>query len=84
MRLFKFLFVATTIFLIASCDNSQNSSQEEKIVKVKIETYIDTVQNRFTGFQTNGAIKDELNTFLKTDFKKAINKGVLASVAARP
>jgi hypothetical protein len=80
MNLFKFLVIAATTFLIVSCDNSQNSSQEKKIEKLKVETYIDTARNKFAGFETNGAIKDELNNFLKTDFKKAIDKGVLADL----
>lgn len=83
MNLSKFLFIATTTFLIVSCDNSQNSSQEKKIVKLKVETYIDTVQNKFVGFETNGAIKDEINDFLKKDFKKAIDDGVLADLPFR-
>ncbi|MFZ1296554.1 MAG: hypothetical protein WAT16_00810, partial [Saprospiraceae bacterium] len=61
MNLSKFLFIATTTFLIVSCDNSQSSSQEKKIEKLKVEIYIDTARNKFAGFETNGAIKDELN-----------------------
>jgi len=80
MNLSKFLFLATTTCLIVSCDNSQNTTQEKKIVKLKIESYIDTVQNKFAGFETNSAIKDELNDFLKRDFKKAFDNGVLADL----
>ena len=80
MNILKFLFIAIVTFLIASCDNTQHSSQEKDNAKLRIETYIDSVQKKYVGYETNGAIKDELNDFLKKDFKKAINNGALADL----
>lgn len=74
----KLLFVVTAILTISSCDNPPN--QQKTIVKLKIENYIDTVQKKFPGFDKNGAIKDELNDFLKKDFKKSIDTGLLSDL----
>jgi hypothetical protein len=75
MKVLKFILIISTLLIITSCNNSKNSSQE--VVKLKIENYIDTVQEKFPNFETNTAIKDELNEYLRKDLKKAINKDIL-------
>lgn len=48
--------------------------------KLRIENYIDTVQKKFPGFGSNSVIKDELNDFLRKDFKKSIDTGLLTDL----
>jgi hypothetical protein len=75
MKIFKFILVLISFALGVSCNNSKKTSNE--IVKLKIENYLETVQNKFSNFDTNTAINDELNDYLKKDFKEAINDGIL-------
>lgn len=44
---------------------------------LKIETYINRVEKKFAGFETNSLITDELNNYLKKDLNKEIDKGIL-------
>nr|WP_315423924.1 hypothetical protein [uncultured Pedobacter sp.] len=61
--------------LFISCGSS--STVQKQTRTLNIERYLDSIQNKFNGYNTNTVIKDELNETLKKDFKKAIKKGVL-------
>lgn len=76
MKIFKFFILITGTICIYSCNNLQQKETQS----LKIETYIDSIQKKFIGFETNGAITDELNSILKKDFKNAMNKGVLTNL----
>ena len=76
MKIIKLIMLITGAICIISCNNLQ----QKEIPPLKIETYIDSIQKTFVGFETNGAITEELNSFLKKDLKKAIDMGVLTDL----
>ena len=78
MKIFKFILFLTLFAIVVSCNNSKKSSNE--IAELKIENYLETVENKFPNFETNTAINDELNDYLKKDFKEAINNGILTDL----
>ncbi len=78
MNSIKLFILAIVLFSIASCDNISNS--EQKIGKLRIENYIETLQKKFPGFSSNSVIKDELNEFFKKDFRKSIDTGLLSDL----
>lgn len=80
MNIFRLILLATGTLILTSCNDSQQSSKRNEIKKLKIESYIDTIQKKFIGYETNGAIKEELNSYLKKDLKKAINTGLLTDL----
>ena len=80
MNIFKLILLAIGTFILTSCNDSQQSSKQNEIKKLKIESYIDTIQKKYIGYEANGAIKEELNSYLKKDLKKAINTGVLTDL----
>ena len=78
MKVLKYILTITSLLVITSCNNSKNSSQA--VSKLKIENYLDTLQKKFPNFETNTAIKDELNEYLRNDFINAINKDILSDL----
>lgn len=80
MNILKLILLTTTALIIVSCNNSKQTSRDKGNVNFKIETYIDSLDSNYAGFETNDVIKEELNDFLKNDFKKAIDKGVLTDL----
>lgn len=78
MNVTKLVSLAIILFAISGCNNSSDS--EQNVVKLRIENYIDTVQKKFPNYNFNGAIKDELNEYLKNDFKKSLDTGLLADL----
>lgn len=74
----KLFLLVVTLSAFISCDSSSNKKQE--FVSLKIENYLETVQNKFPNYNTNSAIKDELNEYLKSDFKKSIDTGLISDL----
>lgn len=73
-KLFIILFGLISILAI-SCQDSKTSKTEAP--ELKIETYLDTIPAKYEGYKTNSVIREELNNFLKEDFKKQFDKGLL-------
>lgn len=75
MSAVRLIAFVTIICLVFSCQESKHKA--EVIQKIQIENYIDSITKKFPGFKSNSLITDELNDFLKEDFKKSINSGIL-------
>ncbi len=73
MKIIKLVMLLTGIICITSC----NYLQKKEMPTLKIETYITGMEKKFVGFETNSVITDELNSYLKKDLNKEIDKGVL-------
>jgi hypothetical protein len=73
MKTIKFIIYFTGIICMMSCEKQH----QKEISTLKIENYINNVEKKFVGFETNSLINDELNTYLKKNLKTEINKGVL-------
>ena len=75
----KKLFTIVLILLtLASCNEFQNSSKlKEENPKLKIEKYFDTLSKSYAGYEENSVIREEMNEFLKTDFSKKVEDGLI-------
>lgn len=73
MRLLKIL---TLTIIVISC-NDLNKERTTSRLKLKVETYLDTIPNAYVGHEDNTVIEDEMNEFLRSDFPKQFNDGLL-------
>ncbi|OJV33672.1 MAG: hypothetical protein BGO29_02150 [Bacteroidales bacterium 36-12] len=71
----KLVALVLILNLVLSCQESKDKTAVIK--KIQIENYIDSVTIKFPGFKSNSLINEELNDFLKEDFKIAIDSGIL-------
>ena len=69
-----YLFFITILFL--SC----NETKPPKKIEKKIEIYLNDLQSKYPNFDSNSAIRQELNDFLKIDFKKKFNDSILSDL----
>ena len=68
------LFSLVIMVLFFSCETS---TKPKEVVKLKIENYIESIQKKFIGYETNSVINDELNSYLKKNIKNEIKNGLL-------
>ena len=74
-----FSFILFVIMLcISSCTESgSKNGKGDSASKLKIEIYLDSIQAKFPRSDSNTAIKEEMNDYLKTDFKARFNDGLM-------
>lgn len=63
--------------MIANSCNDLSKTKNTHQVKLKIETYLDSIPKNYEGHKENSVIEEEMNTFLKSDFPKQFNDGLL-------
>jgi len=68
------------LFLIAILLLSCNEKKPTQKIEKKIETYLIDLQTKYPNFNTNSVIRQELNDFLKNDFKKKFNNSILSDL----
>ena len=78
-KLSFYLFCAfITILTTTSCDDTSNNPNNVATTpKLKIESYLDSIQKIYPRYDSNTAIKDEMNAYLKKDFIQKFNNGLL-------
>jgi hypothetical protein len=74
MKYFRTTSLIFNIILLFACNNDIKNKEDEKL---KIETYLDSLQNKFKGFEQNSVVREELNSYLKVNFNKEINNNIL-------
>ena len=71
----KIYFFLIAISLL-SCKEPKPANKVEK----KIEKYLINLQLKYPNFGSNSAIRQELNDYLKSDFKKKFNDSILSDL----
>ena len=76
LNLFFYIFIV--ILAMSSCNDTQsNTNRLTAIRKLKIESYLDSIQKMYPRYDSNSAIKDEMNAYLKKDFIQKFDNGLL-------
>ncbi len=75
---FYLFFASIAILTTNSCNESQNNTNNIATTpKLKIESYLDSIQKMYPRYDSNTAIKDEMNAYLRKDFVQKFNNGLL-------
>ena len=78
MKLVQSTFLILLIIFSASC--IEPVKEKNPPPKLKIENYLESILAKYPGHETNGVIKEDMNKYMKNDFKKVFNDGLLNDI----